>query len=283
MSESGALDGGPADPDRRPQPAGPGRRPDLPGLRPDGPPDPGGQPRRRGPGAARHPDPRRRRSPTGWPPRWPRSRASTIPAGALDITMYRDDLRRQPTRAVGRTQVPSEHRRRRRGAGRRRALLRAGRSGRRWTPSAISVGRGPSGWPCWSTAGTGSCRSAPTTSARTCRPRPASGSASGWSEVDGVNEVTHLPAGGNVARPGTDDLDEEESGLMRHLLSAGDLEPGRDHRDPGPGRGDVGRSRTVRSRSCPRCAVGRWSTCSSRTPPGPGPRSSSPASGCRPT
>ncbi|HEY5785560.1 MAG TPA: bifunctional pyr operon transcriptional regulator/uracil phosphoribosyltransferase PyrR [Microlunatus sp.] len=30
----------------------------------------------------------------------------SIPTGALDITMYRDDLRRQPTRAVGRTHLP---------------------------------------------------------------------------------------------------------------------------------------------------------------------------------
>ena len=29
-----------------------------------------------------------------------------IPTGSLDITMYRDDLRRNPTRAVGHTQVP---------------------------------------------------------------------------------------------------------------------------------------------------------------------------------
>jgi len=29
-----------------------------------------------------------------------------IPVGSLDITMYRDDLRRQPTRAVGRTSIP---------------------------------------------------------------------------------------------------------------------------------------------------------------------------------
>jgi pyrimidine operon attenuation protein / uracil phosphoribosyltransferase len=29
-----------------------------------------------------------------------------VPAGALDITMYRDDLRRQPVRSVGRTDVP---------------------------------------------------------------------------------------------------------------------------------------------------------------------------------
>ena len=29
-----------------------------------------------------------------------------VPVGSLDITMYRDDLRRQPTRAVGPTRVP---------------------------------------------------------------------------------------------------------------------------------------------------------------------------------
>ena len=29
-----------------------------------------------------------------------------IPTGALDVTMYRDDLRRHPTRAVGRSQIP---------------------------------------------------------------------------------------------------------------------------------------------------------------------------------
>ncbi len=29
-----------------------------------------------------------------------------IPVGALDITLYRDDLRRQPTRTVGRTHLP---------------------------------------------------------------------------------------------------------------------------------------------------------------------------------
>ena len=29
-----------------------------------------------------------------------------IPVGSLDVTMYRDDLRRHPTRAVGRTEVP---------------------------------------------------------------------------------------------------------------------------------------------------------------------------------
>lgn len=32
--------------------------------------------------------------------------STPIPVGALDVTMYRDDLRRHPTRAPGRSQVP---------------------------------------------------------------------------------------------------------------------------------------------------------------------------------
>lgn len=32
----------------------------------------------------------------------------TVPVGALDITLYRDDLRDQPTRPVGRTVLPTE-------------------------------------------------------------------------------------------------------------------------------------------------------------------------------
>lgn len=31
-----------------------------------------------------------------------------VQTGQLDITMYRDDLRRQPTRAVGRTRIPGD-------------------------------------------------------------------------------------------------------------------------------------------------------------------------------
>ncbi len=33
---------------------------------------------------------------------------STIPVGSLDITMYRDDLHRNPTRSVGQTDVPRD-------------------------------------------------------------------------------------------------------------------------------------------------------------------------------
>ena len=102
-----------------------------------------------------------------------------IPTGALDITMYRDDLRRHPTRAVGRTHLPVEI---------DDAVVvlvddvlysgpyGAGRAGR---PRRSRSARERSGWPYSSIADTANCRSAPTTSARTCRPRPASGSASG--------------------------------------------------------------------------------------------------------
>ncbi len=32
-----------------------------------------------------------------------------VPVGSLDITLYRDDLRRHPTRATGPTRIPGEH------------------------------------------------------------------------------------------------------------------------------------------------------------------------------
>ena len=36
-----------------------------------------------------------------------RAEGQAVPVGELDITMYRDDLRRQPTRQVGRTHIPA--------------------------------------------------------------------------------------------------------------------------------------------------------------------------------
>ena len=72
-----------------------------PGPHPHRPRDPRTQQGRRRRGPARHPDPRGRRWPTGWPPGSPRSRAADVPVGSLDITMYRDDLRLHPARAAG--------------------------------------------------------------------------------------------------------------------------------------------------------------------------------------
>ena len=98
--------------------------------------------------------------------------------GALDVTMYRDDLGAHPhPHAAARPQVPGRrHRRQDRRARRRRALLgphhpRRARRARRPRPRRARCAS-----PCSSTAATASCRSAPTSSARTCRARRASAS-----------------------------------------------------------------------------------------------------------
>ena len=96
-----------------------------------------------------------------------------VPAGSLDITMYRDDLRLRPARALGHTEVPRRASTTRSWSWSTTSSTRAGPSGPRWTPWATSAARGPSSSPSWSTAGTASCRSGPTTWARTCRPRSA--------------------------------------------------------------------------------------------------------------
>ena len=70
------------------------------------------------------------------------------------------------------------HRRRGRSCSSTTCSTRAGRSGPRWTPSSTSGGRRRSASRCSWTAATASCRSAPTTSARTCRPRARSSSRS---------------------------------------------------------------------------------------------------------
>ena len=46
-------------------------------------------------------------SPSASPRSSPASPAADVPAGALDVTMYRDDLRRHPTRAPQPTQMPA--------------------------------------------------------------------------------------------------------------------------------------------------------------------------------
>uniref|UniRef100_UPI0038CD6029 bifunctional pyr operon transcriptional regulator/uracil phosphoribosyltransferase PyrR n=1 Tax=Tessaracoccus coleopterorum TaxID=2714950 RepID=UPI0038CD6029 len=82
-----------------------GRR-HLLGVDPHDPRDPRTKPRRRRRGPAWHPDPRA-----------PLARriaaiaerdGQSLPAGQLDITMYRDDLRANPTRTVGRTILPGD-------------------------------------------------------------------------------------------------------------------------------------------------------------------------------
>ena len=81
--------------------------------------------------AARHPDPRR---PAGAPAGRPHPglrRRPRPPSAPLDITLYRDDLRLRPTRALARPMLPAARHRRAHGRpGRRRALLRPDRPGR---------------------------------------------------------------------------------------------------------------------------------------------------------
>ena len=105
-------------------------------------------------------------APAGRPDRGGRGRPVAV--GALDVTMHRDDLRRQPDPQPDAHRHPrGGHRRQGRRARRRRALLRP--HVRAALDALSDLGRRAScASPCWSTGGTASCRSGPTTSARTC-------------------------------------------------------------------------------------------------------------------
>ena len=94
---------------------------------------------RRGP--ARHPHPRRAAGRAGSPRGSPRSRARRSRSASLDVTMYRDDLRLRPARALERTDIPpggidGADRR----ARRRRAVLRPHHPGRAGRARATSAG-----------------------------------------------------------------------------------------------------------------------------------------------
>ena len=90
-----------------------------------------------------------------------------VPVGMLDVAFYRDDIGLRPVAPLGPTEVPDV-------SGRivvlvddvlyHRAAPRAPRS----TRCSSSAGPERSSSRCSSTAATGNCRSAPTTSARTC-------------------------------------------------------------------------------------------------------------------
>ena len=95
-----------------------------------------------------------------------------VAVGELDVTLYRDDLRSQPTRRAHKTALPPG------GIDRKVVVLVddvlfSGRTIRAALDALADLGRPPPyASPCWSTAVTGSCRSVPTTSARTC-PAPS--------------------------------------------------------------------------------------------------------------
>nr|BFF11390.1 hypothetical protein GCM10025699_26930 [Microbacterium flavescens] len=96
----------------------------------------------------------------------------SIPVGALDVTMYRDDLHRNPTRAPQPTSIPPG------GIDGRVVVLVddvlfSGRSIRAALDALQDIGgRPPCDLPRWSTAVTASCPSDPTSSGRTS-PAPA--------------------------------------------------------------------------------------------------------------
>ena len=140
--------------------------------------------------AARHPDPRRRRWPAGWPSGSAEVEGAPVPVGSLDITMYRDDLRLRPARALGRTDVPPG------GIDGKIVVLVddvlfSGRTVRAALDALDDLGR-PAGGPARRAGrprATASCRSGPTTSARTCRPRSARRSGCCSTEIDGEDAV----------------------------------------------------------------------------------------------
>ena len=115
-----------------------------------------------------------------------------VPTGALDITLYRDDLMRHavgPQPVVRSTEIPFSIDDQQHPAGRRRAVHRpddprGARRADRLRPAARRFS-----WSCSSTAATASCRSRPTTSARTCRPRASESVQVRLQEIDGRDEV----------------------------------------------------------------------------------------------
>ena len=233
----------------------------------------------------RHPDPDRPRA--GRDPH--ARRAAGRPPGAADRRVRRDRarLRHRGHRALPRRRRPRQPPRRAAGGGRHGPRLR--RLGARRDPG----GRRPlhrahhprrhrrdlrlrpaARWcssPCWWTAATASCRSGPTTSGRTCRPRAPSASSVRLDEMDGADEVVleHDAEGTVVTRRSlTDDRRPRPCGDRAHPARRQPLRRGH---------------ASATSRRCRPSGAARSSTCSSRPPRAPRPRSSWPASASRPT
>ena len=199
-----------------------------------------------------------------------RSRGRAVPVGALDVTMYRDDLRRHPTRGPHHTVMPPG------GIDGKVVVLvddvlYSGRTVRAALDAlndlgrpdvvrlAVLVDRGHRELPIRADHVGKNLPSAP---AERVMVR--------LEESDGYDEVAICDAA------------KEPVAVKKHLLSIDDL-----------GVDDVATLFATaaemhdvqrgRSRSCRRCAGARSSTCSSRTPPAPARPSRSPASGSPPT
>ena len=90
-----------------------------------------------------------------------------VPAGALDVGMYRDDLRLRPTVALHPTVILAGTSPARRWSWSTTCCSAVAQHARRWMPCPAPGGQGPCNWPFWSTEDTAICPSAPTTWAKT--------------------------------------------------------------------------------------------------------------------
>ncbi len=122
-----------------------------------------------------------------------------VPVGSLDVTMYRDDLRMKPARALLPTQScrPAASTPRRSSSS-TTCSSPAARSAPPSTRSTTSAARGRCGSRSSWTAATASCRSAPTSSARTSRRAWSSGSRV---TLDGIDEADAVTIYGEQVAP----------------------------------------------------------------------------------
>ena len=130
-----------------------------------------------------------------------------MPVGSLDITMYRDDLRLRGVRALETTESRPT------GVDGQVVVLVddvlfSGRTVRAALDALGDLGRPvPCSSPCSSTAATASCRSAPTTSARTSPPPCARAVHVLLAEIDGRDAV--LLGAADAARTTTSEGDQQ--------------------------------------------------------------------------
>ena len=149
---------------------GHGRRRHAAGHLAHGPRDRRAQPRPRRRRARRPPDRRRRRSPGAWPRPSSEIEGVEVPVGCLDVAFYRDDIGLRPVLPEAVTDIPVDL------DGHIVVLvddvLFTGRTIRAALDALHRLRPAPGGAAggAWSTAATASCRSGPTTWARTCPP-----------------------------------------------------------------------------------------------------------------
>src|SRR4029450_6157871 len=169
------------------------------------------------------------RWPGGWRPPWARSRGgrsrrgpSTCPCTGTTAACGRP---RRPTTPSCRSTWPAWS-----WSWSTTCSTPAGPCGPPWTRSPTSAGRGPSSWPCWSTAATVSCPCGPTTSARTCPPPPTRRPGSSWPSPTAPTAWSSRTRPGRRWRPRCrpEGVGEPQGGapMNKHLLSAADLSAG---------------------------------------------------------